>query len=128
MVTRNPEDSSLRNRLSILWLSGYAVSLTTIVLEVLSGAKQGVAFGPGYLFALSAISLIGPSMAFLSQVLGGRANRWSNIVMAAVVTVFSAIITVTELVTVPAIALGPAAGVVFAILVVWYAWKSKPRP
>ena len=119
------EDSVLRNRFSFLWLSGGVISITTILLELLSGAKQGVTMGPETLFGLSVIGLIGPSMAFLSQVLKPRVNRLANIVVGLVIEVFAFLVLVLEVMTVPAIALDPALGLVFPALVVWYAWKSK---
>ena len=115
----------MRNRLSILWLSGTAISITTEVLELLSGAKEGVTMGPEILFVLSIIALVGPSMASLSQVLEERTNRRVNIVMGIAIEVFAAAIFVVYLETIPAIALDPAVGLVFPALVVWYAWKSK---
>ncbi len=122
------EDSTLRNRLSVLWLSGSVISITTIALELLSGVKQGLSMGPDTLFILSIIGLSGPSMAFLSQVLKARTNRWANIVVGAVIEVIAVLVLVLEVATVPAIALDPAVGLVFPALVVWYAWKSKQKP
>ncbi len=119
------EESALRNRLSILWLSGSVISVTTIALELLSGAKEGVSTGNETLFVLSIIGLSGPSMAFLSQVLKARANRWANIVTGAVIEVVAVLVLVLEVATVPAIALDPALGLLFPPLVVWYAWHSK---
>ncbi len=121
----NLEESALRNRLSILWLSGSVISITTIVLELLSGAKQGAAMGTDTLFVLSIIGLSGPSMAFLSQVLKAGANRWANVVTGAVIEVIAVLVLVLEVATVPAIALDPALGLLFPAMVVWYAWKSK---
>ncbi len=119
------EDSTLRNRLSILWLSGSVISITTIALELLSGAKQGVTMGTETLFVLSVIGLSGPFMAFLSQILGARANRWANIFTGITVEIIAVLVLVLEVTTVPAIALDPALGLLFPALVVWYAWKSK---
>ncbi len=119
------EDSALRNRLSILWLSGSVISITTIVLELLSGAKQGLSTSPDVLFVLSIIGLSGPSMAFLAQVLKARTNRWANIVVGAVIEVIAVLVLALEVASVPAIALDPALGLLFPALVIWYAWKSK---
>ncbi len=119
------EDSTLRNRLSILWISGSLLSITTILLELLSGAKQGLSTGPGTLFVLSIIGLSGPSMAFLAQVLKASANRWANIVVGVIIEVIAVLVLVLEVATVPAIALDPALGLLFPALIVWYAWKSK---
>lgn len=113
-----------KTKVSVLWLSGYVTSLTTIVLETGSGLK---AISPDFLLPISIISLVGPAMAFLTQILGDRANRWANIIMGAVVAVFSAIIVLSELEIQPALAINPLAGIVFAALVIWYAWKFKPK-
>jgi hypothetical protein len=108
-------------KVSVLWISGYMTSLTTIVLETGSGLKM---LDPGLLLPISIISLIGPVMAFLTQILADRANRWANIIMAVVVTVFSAIIVLAEFGVQPALAINPLVGIVFALLVIWYVWKS----
>jgi len=79
------------------------------------------------LLPISIISLFGPAMAFLTQILGDRANRGANIIMGAVVAVFSAIIMLSEFEIQPTLAINPLAGIVFAALVIWYAWKFKPK-
>jgi hypothetical protein len=121
------DDMVLRNRLSVLWLCGEATALVTITLELLSGVKQSFTIDPAYLFLLSVIALTMPVMAFLSQILKDNANRWTNIVIGVVIAVFAAVVMLQELEIQPAIAINPAAGIVFQALIVWYAWKSKQR-
>ena len=121
------ENLVLRTRLSVLWLCGEATALATIAFELLSGVKQGVAISAGYLLLLSIIALIPPMMAFLSQTLRNGANRWANVIIGIVVGAFATVVMLQELEVQPAIAVDPAAGIVFQAIIVFYAFKSNQK-
>jgi uncharacterized transporter YbjL len=66
------------------------------------------------------------AMAFLSQVLADKVNRWLNIVVGAVFSAGAIVTTVMSLIDTPsALAINSAAGALWTALIVWYAWKSK---
>jgi hypothetical protein len=121
------EDSALRNRLSVLWLSGAVTSVASVVLEILSGKKEGFMADPATLLVLETLSVVGPIMAFLSQVLNGRTNRWVNVIMGVIVEAFGVIILLGESASNPVLTIDPAVGLVFLTLIIWYAWKSEVK-
>ena len=66
-----------------------------------------------------------PLMAYLSQTLSDNANRWTNIIVGAVYAVILLVITVAILMDASVVAIIPAFGIVWSVLIVWTAWKSK---
>jgi len=65
-------------------------------------------------------------MAFLSQSLADKVNRWLNIVVGAVYSILGIVAVIGTLMDNPSVlAITPAYGAVFTVLIVWIAWKSK---
>jgi MFS family permease len=65
-------------------------------------------------------------MAFLSQSLADKVNRWLNIVVGAVYSIAALVTLVWSLIDNPSVlAIDIASGAVFTVLIVWIAWKSK---
>jgi glucose uptake protein GlcU len=65
-------------------------------------------------------------MAFLSQSLADKVNRWLNIVVGAVYSIGALVSLIMMLMSNPsALAILGAFGVVVTALIVWIAWKSK---
>jgi len=129
-----------RIKISVLWLF-YAVALVGYfalhlvepgVLEqfLLSGEIGGEKIGPELLLFFAILVLAPLTMAFLSLILKDSANRWANIIVGIVFTVFQ-VVALIETLTLPTVyayaALMEAAKVVVPALIVWYAWKSKQK-
>jgi len=119
-------------RLSVLWLITEVGALGTIILEfylpgvidqIRMGEKGGMKIGPEILLLLAILSLVPLVMAFLSLTLKDKANRWANIILGIVYTVFAILVLVGQLANLSALAILPASGAVFAALIVWYAYK-----
>jgi len=69
-------------------------------------------------------------MAFLSMTLKDSINRWANIIVGIVFTVFQ-VVALIEILTLPTVyayaILMELSKVVAPALIVWYAWKSKQK-
>ncbi len=66
------------------------------------------------------------AMAFLSQSLADKVNRWLNIVVGAFFSVAALVATVLSLMDNPSVlAINSVTGFLWTVLVVWIAWKSK---
>jgi glucose uptake protein GlcU len=66
------------------------------------------------------------AMAFLSQVLADKVNRWLNIVVGAVFSIGALVTTVAMFMDDPSVlAIDSATGCLWTALIVWIAWKSK---
>jgi hypothetical protein len=65
-------------------------------------------------------------MAFLSQSLADKVNRWLNIVAGAVYSILAIVVVIAILMGNPSVlAINPASGIVWMVLIIWTAWKSK---
>jgi len=126
------EGPSMPVRLSTLWVFIMFNMVFADILsfmypgflkEVMAGHAGGVQITPGFLLAAAALTEIPIAMIVLSRVLKHRANRWANIVAAAI--------------TIAYVAGGSSAyphGIFFtvvqvacALLIIWHAWKWR-RP
>jgi FtsH-binding integral membrane protein len=122
------EDLALKNRLSVLWLINGVGGLATIVLDfyepnVIDQIRSGEKGGPGFLFLFSILLLFPLVMAFLCQTLKDKANRRVNIIMGAVNAVLVVVVLLTYLIEQSVLAIGPASGIVFSALIIWYAYN-----
>jgi predicted neutral ceramidase superfamily lipid hydrolase len=122
----------LKVRLSVLWLITEVGALATIIMEfylpgmidqIRTGEKGGMPIGPEFLLLLATLSLVPLVMAFLSLTLKDKANRWANIILGIVYTVFAIAVLAGQLANQSALAILPASGAVFSALIVWYAYK-----
>jgi cobalamin biosynthesis protein CobD/CbiB len=77
------------------------------------------------LLLFNVLFLVSFVMAFLSQVLTDKANRWANIIVGAVMAIFP-LVAFIGMVTLPSVmAINPLFGIIWSVLIVWTAWKSK---
>jgi hypothetical protein len=125
-------------KISILWLFKDMALMAALTLGSLepgvlekflsTGTIGGIIIGPEVLLLFAVLVLVPLVMAFLSLILNGSANRWSNIILGVVFTVLG-LIDLAETAANPsawAILIG-LAEIAATILVVWYAWKSKQK-
>jgi hypothetical protein len=122
------EDLALKNRLSVLWLINAVGGPASLALEVyepgvIDQIRSGEKGGNGFLLVVSIVLLFPLVMAFLCQTLKDKANRRVNIIMGAVNAVLSAVVLVLYLVDQFVLAIGPASGIVFSALIIWYAYN-----
>jgi hypothetical protein len=128
------EDLSLyKMRFSVLWLLWVVTDLATgmlwliepgVIDEIKAGEILGVVVGSEMLLLGAVIYLVPLAMAFLSLTLKGSTNRWTNLIVGAVYTVY-------ELTEIIEQAVEPSAYrmlltilmVVFSALIVWLALK-----
>jgi hypothetical protein len=123
---------ALKTRLSVLWLINAVGGLASTLLElyepgvidqIRSGVKRGEPIGPAYLLLLSIVFLVPLVMAFLSQTLKDKANRWTNIITGAVYVVLVIVVLLQYLEYQSVLAINSVFGIVFSALIVWYAYK-----
>jgi hypothetical protein len=125
-------------KISILWLFKDMALMAALTLGSLepgvlekflsTGTIGGIIIGPEVLLLFAVLVLVPLVMAFLSLILNGSANRWSNTILGVVFTVLG-LIDLAETAANPsawAILIG-LAEIAATILVVWYAWKSKQK-
>jgi len=122
------EDLALKNRLSVLWLINGVGGLASTVLEVyepgvIDQITSGEKGGNGFLLVISILLLFPLVMAFLCQTLKDKANRRVNIIMGAVNAVLAVVVLLLYLEDRFVLAIGPASGIVFSALIIWYAYK-----
>jgi glucose uptake protein GlcU len=120
-----------KTRLSTLWLMTAFSIVSSVLLGLFESGDLTHIMPP---FAVDQWSLLlftvgilaALVMAFLSQTLADKANRWTNIIVGAVYGILAMVALVGELVDNPSVlAINPAAGFVFSVLTIWLAWKSK---
>jgi len=93
-----------------------------------SGEIGGEKIGPELLLLFAIIVLVPLIMAFLSLTLKDSTNRWANIIVGIVFTVFQLDALIETLAQPSAWAiLMELSKVVAPALIVWYAWKSKQK-
>ncbi len=122
------EDLALKNRLSVLWLINGVGGVASLILEIyVPGVVDQISLGEkggiGFVFLISVLILYTQVMAFLCQTLKDKANRRANIIMGAVNIVLVAAVLLLYLETQPVLAIGPASGIVFSALTIWYAYN-----
>ena len=119
----------VRIKLSALWVARMLTGLQGDVLrfmepgmleEMTAGGVDGMALTESLLLAAGALMLIPISMVFLTLTLPHRACRWANIILGCFFFAFDAV-------GLPSYGSASgmlliAAGMVFNVLTVWYAW------
>ena len=117
-------------KLSALWVSLMLTYLLGDVLRIFSGdftagAIGGMQVSQGLYLGMSAIFAIPIVMVFLSLILKPAVNRWANIILPIFFFIFNLIGLPTY----------PSAydqfliivGLLFNVLMVWYAWKWRTQ-
>jgi len=124
-------------KISVLWLF-YAVAFLVVMTlgvfepgvieQVMVGEIEGMKIGPELLLLLAVLLLVPLVMAFLSLTLKDSTNRWTNIILGIVFTVFQ-LAELIEILAQPSAhaILMEISKVVAPALIVWYAWKSKQK-
>ena len=120
-----------KTKLSVLWL----MSAFSIVLSWLLGLFESgdlthivgsLAVNTWSLLLGTVVIVVNLAMAFLSQSLADKVNRWLNIVVGAVFSIFAMVALIMSLMDNPSVlAINTASGIVWTVLIVWIAWKSK---
>jgi hypothetical protein len=119
-----------KTRLSILWIISAVSGVAVLILELfesgdLTHLMPTIPVNTWSLLLLAVLLLSQLVMAYLSQVLTDKANRWANIIVGAVNGIV-ALVAFIGMVTAPSVlAINPASGFVFMVLIIWTAWKSK---
>jgi len=124
-------------KIAVLWIflavgfSALAImSLMTpgAIEQIIAGEMEGMPITEGLLFFLAIFWLIPLTMAFLSLVLRDSANRWANIIVG-IVWVALGILDVGDTLNRGWLTLAfvSFSKTVAAVLIVWYAWKSKQK-
>ena len=124
-------------KIAVLWLVGMLANLTRelilllepgVIEQIMAGEFEGWTISPALMLLLSVIFLIPLIMAFLSLVLRNSVNRWANIIVILVYLAFNLVLLARYLMNSSAYAvLLNLTGDVAAVLIVWYAWKSKQK-
>ena len=124
-------------KIAVLWLVGMLANLTRQLIKLLepevidqikAGQFEGQTISPELMLLLSVIFLIPLIMAFLTLVLRNSVNRWANIIVILVYLVLNLVLLARYLMNSSAYAvLLNLTGDVAAVLIVWYAWKSKQK-
>ena len=124
----------------MLWLF-YAVAFLVVMqlagLEpdvlknfISTGEIGGEKITPELLLIFAILILAPLIMAFLSMTLKDSINRWANIIVGIVFTVFQ-VVALIETLTLPTVyayaVLMEFSKVVAPALIVWYAWRSKQK-
>jgi len=83
---------------------------------------------PEVMMLLAIIVMIVPLMAFLSLTLKDSINRWLNIILS-IFFIVTMPISIIDFPTayLPSIIIIAIVEVVALALIIWYAWKSKPK-
>ncbi len=121
-------------RLSVLWLMAMISDVASVLLYVINpaileeiietGTIGGVAVTPEEALFGAILFSIMLVMAFLSLTLKDKANRWSNVVVGAVFLVLWVVSLIEFLATpVGSQLLFAVLGIIFFVLIVWYAYK-----
>ena len=126
-----------RVRVAALWMV-FAVSMVAAIVlflvqpgaieDVMAGEVEGETITLTMTLMLAAFFILLPLvMAFLALVLPDTANRWANGVVAALLGLMNATDVVSHLSDgkFGGEALMTAATVVAALMIVWYAWRSR---
>jgi len=121
--------TSLKTRLSVLWLIHAVGGVSFVVLALFESGDLsqiiGMPVDSSFLLLLTVMFLVPCIMAFLSQTLNDKANRWTNIIVGAVTSIFPITGLIATLATPSVIAINTPFGILWSALIVWYAWKWK---
>jgi hypothetical protein len=120
-----------KTKLSVLWLIHVVGGVSFVVLALFESGDlsqiMGLKLDSSFLLLLTVMFLVPSLMAFLSQTLNDKANRWTNIIVGAVFSIFPILGLIAMLVTPSVIAINGPFGILWSALIVWYAWKSKQK-
>lgn len=95
------------------------------VLEgIMTGEVLGMQITPEILVVAAIERLVPIVMAFLALTLKDSINRWTNIIVGIAYTALNLISMIDGS---PQMILMWASAAVATALIVWYAWKSKPK-
>ena len=120
-------------RLSALWVAGMLNGLMGGMLElfepglieqVMAGEVGGMEITSDMLLFMAILMVIPSIMVFLSVTLKDKANRWANIILGIVFFGFG-LLELIEKITQPYFIVSGIVGIVFSVLILWYAWKWK---
>ena len=120
-------------RLSALWVAGMLNGLMGGMLElfepglieqVIAGEVGGMQITSEMLLFMAILMVIPSIMVFLSVTLKDKANRWANIIVGIVFFGFG-LLELIEKITQPYFIVSGIVGIVFSVLILWYAWKWK---
>jgi len=120
-----------RTKLSTLWLMNTFSIMSLLLLNLfesgdLTHIVPPLAVDDWSLLLVTVGIVVNLAMAFLSQSLADKVNRWLNVVVGAVFSVIALVALVLSLMENPSVVLiNVAFGFVWTVLVVWIAWKSK---
>jgi len=122
-------------RVSVLWIAFECgmIAIGTVEAYIPGLMEANLAqMTPLSLLPLAITMMIVPILAFLPLTLKDSMNRWVNIVAGIIFAVLVAVMGGLGLFGYPAgYALSPTViaivQFVFAVLIVWHAWKSKPK-
>ena len=124
-------------KIAVLWLIGMLANLIRELImllepgaieQIMAGQLEGQTISTELMLLLSVIFLIPLIMAFLSLALRNSVNRWANIIAILVYLVFNLVLLARYLMNSSAYAvLLNLTGDVAAVLIAWYAWKSKQK-
>jgi len=113
-----------KTKLSVLWLIHAVGGVSVTVLTLL---ESSYTLDSSDLLLYNVMFLVPSLMAFLSQTLNDKANRWTNIIVGAVFSIFPIIGLIAALMTPSVLAINGPFGILWSALIVWYAWKSKQK-
>jgi hypothetical protein len=109
----------------------FALMEPGVIEQIMAGEVEGMKIGPELLLVYAIIILVPLVMAFLSLTLKDSTNRWANIIVGIVWIGLSLGDLFTYLTKLSAYSaysiLMWLSGRVATALIVWYAWKSKPK-
>jgi hypothetical protein len=119
-----------KTRLSILWIISAVSGVSFLILELfesgdLTHIMPPMSVNTWILLLFNVLFLVSFVMAYLSQVLTDKANRWANIIVGAVMAVFPLVAFIGMVMLPSVMAINPLFGIVWSVLIVWTAWKSK---
>ncbi len=122
-------------KIAVLWLIYAAVGLgygsfmlweEGVIEQIMAGELHGAEIGPEVML-INAISLLIPLvMAFLSLTLKDSINRWANIIVS-IGSIGFILIGFTMVSPAEYAILLNLSMIVAAVLIVWYAWRSRPK-
>lgn len=90
--------------------------------QVIAGEIGGIQLTSEMLLFMAILMVIPPIMVFLSVTLKEKANRWANIILGIIFFGFG-LFEIAGKVAQPYFLVSGIVGVVFAVLIVWYAYK-----
>jgi hypothetical protein len=124
-------------KIAMLWLIKEATILVSMMLSlydpsvmqhIIAGELGEMQVTPELLLAFTIILLVPLVMSFLSFTLKDSPNRWTNIIVGIIFTVLE-LTGITDVLANPSayVIVMFVALVVVPALIVWYAWRSKPK-